>query len=199
MKKELDNYERSTIMNTQQHTTKEGFKMEDSAILTLVDGVHGLNSIVKLLSDYKPLLRIVESPRGDKLQLEDESHLDEVIEDGDLYLKWQGGYWLVEYLHGDIVAVNPESTWCEHRENYRLIPENVFVYHVGSHFLPAFMYSDMTGLSEHDIEAFERFCSVEKPVDSESYWSYDDCPSTEVCGITGLLSHCTELHLVKKD
>jgi len=61
------------------------------------------------------------------------------------------------------------------------------------------MYSDMTGLSEHDIEAFERFCSVEKPVDSESYWSYDDCPSTEVCEITGLLSHCTELHLVKKD
>ena len=174
----------------------------DSTIL-LVDGIYGVNSVTKLVSEYETRLYIVESPRGEKLPLTDTSYIDEVITDGDLYARSNTGeFWRVEFNDGDIIAVHPDAEWCDRCGQYEMpLGDNVEVYRVGEHFLAALMNGDVSGLSDSESSLLVKFEEQQTAGLERWHWSYDADHGEEFsrCEVTGTMGSTVELHLVVMD
>ena len=177
--------------------------MERNPTVLLVDGIHGINAINCLMSEYKNRLYIVESPRGEKLPLTDTSYIDEVITDGDLYARSNTGeFWRVEFNDGDIIAVNPNAEWCDQCDRYELpLDDNITVYQVGAYFLAAIINGDLSGLTDREASQLVTFEGRETDGLKHFHWSYntDHAQEFDTCEITGMRGNTVELHLVDMD
>ena len=126
--------------------------------------------------------------------------LDEVIDDGDLYIKEVNSeFWRVEFNDGDIIAVHPGAEWCDICERYEIPPdENITVYQVGEHFLSAIINGDYSGLSDTDEGALDNWIGAETEGMKNHHWACVPEHGSEFsdCDVTGLKSTCVELHLV---
>lgn len=173
---------------------------DEIASVLLVDGLCGLNAIVALIREHRSRLYIVESPRGEKLPLTDYNFLEEVIDDGDLYIKAVNGeFWRVEFNDGDIIAVNQEAEWCEICERYEIPPgENVTVYQVEEYYLPAIINGDYSGLSDTEGGVLDNWIEAETQGMGSYHWECVPEHGSEFtdCDVTGLKSKCVELNLI---
>jgi hypothetical protein len=106
----------------------------------------------------------------------------------------------VDWRDGDIIGINPRAVYCYDCDGYEEpLPNNVWPFEVGQHFLPALINGDETGLSHNEIVWLNEFEKKETRGLVNWHWSYNPDHSKEFgeCEITGVRGATVELHLVE--
>ena len=200
------------LNNTHTHT-REAEKMGNGFTLLLVDGIHGINRLVRLYGDrlfttefnggetkYVPCSDIDFWDCSPEYRNE---CLEEMIDNGELFAKTNDDQYLrVEWRDGDIIGVDQKAVYCEICDDYEeTLTDNVTPFEVGQHFIAALINGDNTGLNDDEHIALEAFEQLETNGLDNWHWSYNSNHSNGfgLCEITGLRGATIELHLINMD
>jgi len=186
--------------------------MGNGFTLLLVDGLHGINGIDRLVNLYGD--RLFTTEKTDYVSVSNidfwdcsteyrNECLEEMIYNSELFAKTNDDQYLrVEWRDGDIIGVDQKAVYCEICDGYEeAIPDNVTSFEVGQHFVAALINGDTTGLNDDEQVALEAFEQLETNGLDNWHWSYNTNHSNDfgLCEITGLRGATTELHLVNMD
>jgi len=172
------------------------------ATILLIDGLHGISAVTRLIEQYADRLRVVGSPRGDYLPVVDYTYLEDEINEGSVFVQDnEGTHYLVQFEDGDIIAVHPNSEWCGACECYHLIEGNITRYQVLEALLPALMNGDTSGLTDQESSSLAEFEDRETYGIDNWHWSawLDHCEEFAECEVLGVRGRTVELHLVNMD